>query len=216
MPGEQCIIITEDNVGIGLKALELHAAGRTNINIVENKGYMFDEHRRPDPEIRLGWRYLVFDTADLTAVAGADGAAVFVSEGDEIMTTRRWATSNARSSIGACRPPTARLHAAASMDPRPSKQAPPRRKRLRRRSAACRRNSSTRTRAPSRWPSHSGSRTRAACGLLVGTRRRGAVSPYRGLLRPGWDGSSQIMVGRHQFSKCIDDGATRIFYVQRY
>ena len=87
MPDEHCIIITEDNVGIGLKALELHAAGRTNINIVENKGYMFDEHRRPDPEIRLGWRYLVFDTADLTAVAGADGAAVFVSEGDEIMTT---------------------------------------------------------------------------------------------------------------------------------
>ena len=42
MPGEQCIIITEDNVGIGLKAFELHAAGCTNINIVENKGYMFD------------------------------------------------------------------------------------------------------------------------------------------------------------------------------
>ena len=31
-----------------------------------------------------------------------------------------------------------------------------------------------------------------------------------------WDGSSQIMVGRHQFSKFIDDGVTRIFYVQRY
>ena len=31
----------------------------------------------------------------------------------------------------------------------------------------------------------------------------------------GWDGSSQMMVGRHQFSKFIDDrmevGATRIF-----
>ena len=86
MPGEHCIIITEDNIGIGSKALEMHTAGCTHINVVENKGYMFDEHRRPDPETRLGWRYLVFDAADLTKVVGADGAAMFVTDGDEVTT----------------------------------------------------------------------------------------------------------------------------------
>ena len=49
MPGTYCIVISEDNVGVGLKMLELQKAGCTNINVVESKTYMFDEHRRADP-----------------------------------------------------------------------------------------------------------------------------------------------------------------------
>ena len=86
MPGACCIVITEDNIGVGAKINEMQKAGCTNINVIENKTYMFDEHRRQDPETRLGWRYIIFDAPDLTTPVGADGAAIFISDGDEIST----------------------------------------------------------------------------------------------------------------------------------
>ena len=69
--------------------LELHTAGaertstssRTRGNCSTSTGVPIHS------ETRLGWKSTVFDTADLTSVAGADGAAMLVSEGDEIMTT---------------------------------------------------------------------------------------------------------------------------------
>ena len=60
MPGTYCIVIIEDNVGVGAKIHELQKAGCTSANVIETKTYMFDEHRRPDPETRLGWRYITF------------------------------------------------------------------------------------------------------------------------------------------------------------
>ena len=87
MPGAYCVVIIEDNVGVGAKINEMQKSGCTNINVIETKTYMFDEHRRPDPETRLGWRYIIFDAPDLTTPAGADGAAIFISDGDEISTT---------------------------------------------------------------------------------------------------------------------------------
>ena len=54
MPGTYCIVVPEDNTGIGSKISEMRRGGCTSMNVIESKNYMFDEHRRADPETRLG------------------------------------------------------------------------------------------------------------------------------------------------------------------